>query len=102
MPITKRYFIIEHFQAFFWFKTKLNVFMSLEVKNREPKKFFELQKQRNKAKKCKKKKNDILFQILFLDPPLLTTIVSCSFLIHFERFQRLKMCYFKIYKTCLK
>jgi hypothetical protein len=35
-------------------------------------------------------------------PPLFLATISCSFLIHFERFQRLQMCYFKIYKTCLK
>jgi len=35
-------------------------------------------------------------------PPLLPTIISCSFLLHFEWFQRLKMRYLKIYKTCLK
>jgi hypothetical protein len=35
-------------------------------------------------------------------PPLLLTTISCSFLIHFSWFQRLQMCYFKIYKTCLK
>jgi hypothetical protein len=35
-------------------------------------------------------------------PPLLRTIISCSFLIHFEWFQRLQMRYLKIYKTCLK
>jgi hypothetical protein len=35
-------------------------------------------------------------------PPLLLTTISCSFLIHFEWFQRLQMHYLKIYKTCLK
>ncbi len=35
-------------------------------------------------------------------PPLFLTTISCSFLIHFERFQRLQMRYLKIYKTCVK
>ncbi len=35
-------------------------------------------------------------------PPLLLATISFSFLIHFERFQRLQMRYFKICKTCLK
>jgi len=35
-------------------------------------------------------------------PPLLLTIISCSFLINFEWFQRLQMHYFKIYKTFWK
>jgi hypothetical protein len=35
-------------------------------------------------------------------PPLFLTTISCSFFIHFERFQRLQMRHFKIYKTCLK
>ncbi len=35
-------------------------------------------------------------------PPLLLITISSSFLIQFEQFQRLKMHYFKIYKTCLK
>jgi len=35
-------------------------------------------------------------------PPLLLTTISCSFLIHFEWFQRLQMRHLKIYKTCLK
>jgi hypothetical protein len=35
-------------------------------------------------------------------PPLLPAIISYSFFIHFEQFQWQKMCYLKIYKTCLK
>ncbi len=35
-------------------------------------------------------------------PPLLLATISCSFLIPFEQFQRLRMRYLKIYKTCLK
>ncbi len=34
--------------------------------------------------------------------PLLPTTISCSFLIHFEWFQRLQMHYLKIYKTYSK
>jgi hypothetical protein len=33
---------------------------------------------------------------------LFLTTISCLFLIHFEQFQRLQMCYFNIYKTYLK
>jgi hypothetical protein len=35
-------------------------------------------------------------------PPLFLSTISCSFLIHFEWFQKLQMRYFRIYKTCLK
>ncbi len=58
------------------FKTKLNP-MSLEVQNRELQIFFQPQKQ---SKKRKKRKNDILFQILSLDPLTLE-----RFLTHFEQ-----------------
>jgi Na+/melibiose symporter-like transporter len=54
-------------------------------------------KAKEQSKECKKRKNDILSQILSLDPLLFLTIISCSFFIHFERFQKLQMRYFKIY-----
>ncbi len=43
--------------------------------------FFEPQNQRNKAKKGKKRRSDILFQILSLNPTLLLTTISCFSLI---------------------
>jgi hypothetical protein len=57
-------------------------------------------KAKEQSKERKKRKSDILFQILSLEPFIAT--ILCSFLIHFEWFQRLKMCYLKIYKTCFK
>ncbi len=59
-------------------------------------------KKKEQNREHRKRKSDILPQILSLDPPLLLTIISCSFLIHFEQFQRLQMCYLKIHKTYLK
>jgi hypothetical protein len=42
--------------------------MSLEAQNRELQMFFEPQKTKEQSKEHKKRKSDILSQILFLDP----------------------------------
>jgi hypothetical protein len=48
--------------------------MSLEVQNRELQLFFNLKSKATKdAKNARKRKNDILFQILSLDPLTLET-----------------------------
>jgi hypothetical protein len=54
--------------------------MSLEGKNKELHMFFEPQKQRNKAENAQKRKNDILSQILFLNP----LYVQQLYLAHFS------------------
>jgi len=56
MPITKQYFITKHFQVFPHFKTKLSIFLSLEVQNEKLQMFFEPQKQRNKTKNVRRKR----------------------------------------------
>jgi hypothetical protein len=75
--------------------------MSLEAQNRKLQMFFEPQKQGNKVENTRREK--VIFCLKFcLYTPLIPTTISCSFLIHFERFQRLQMRYLKIYKTRLK
>jgi hypothetical protein len=98
MPIfTKWYFITEHFQVLPHFITKLNFFMSLKVQMKSYKFSLNL-----KSKGTKQKTQEEKEWYFVSRPPLIPTTISCSFLIHFEWFQRLHMCYFKIYKTCLK
>jgi hypothetical protein len=64
----------------------------LEAQNKELQMFFKPQKQRNKAKKQEEKEWYFVSKLL-----LFSTTISCSFLIHFERSQRLQICYLKIY-----
>jgi hypothetical protein len=94
-------FITEHFQVFPHFHTKLNIFLSHWKWEIESYKCF-LNLKNKGTKQRMQEENEWYFVSNFVSrPPLLLTTISCSFLIHFERFQRLKMHYFKIYKTCL-
>jgi hypothetical protein len=74
----------------------------LEGQTKEIQMFFEFEKQRNKAKKIHEEKKWYFVSNFVSRPPLFLTTISCSFFIHFERFQRLQMHYIKIYKTCSK
>ncbi len=59
-------------------------------------------KSKGTKQKMQKKKEWYFVSNFVSRPPLLATIISCSFFIHFEWFQRLQMRYFKIYKKHLK
>jgi hypothetical protein len=97
-PITKWYFITEHFQVSPHFRTKLNVFYVIGNAKWRATNVFWTSKTKEQSRKCRKRKNDILFQILSLGPPYFQQL----YLVHFSQFQRLHMHYLKIYKTCLK
>jgi hypothetical protein len=69
MPITKWYSIIEHFQVFLHFKTKLNVFYVIGSAKQIVTNVFLTSKTKEQRKKHIKKKSDILSQILYIDAP---------------------------------
>jgi len=75
--------------------------MSLEAQNIELQMFFEPQKQRNKVKNARKEREIFCLKFSLWTPFTFSNYILL-FLIHFERFQRLKMRYLKIYKICLK
>jgi hypothetical protein len=67
MSTIEWYPIIEHFQVFSCFITKLKVFLCHWKRKIESDKCSKNLKSKGTSKKCKKRKSDILFQILSLD-----------------------------------
>jgi hypothetical protein len=80
MPIIKQYFITKHFQVFPHFKTKLSIFLCHWKRKTKSYKCSLTSKTKEQNKKCKKKKSDILFQFLSLDPPYFHQL----YLVHFS------------------
>jgi hypothetical protein len=75
--------------------------MSLEAQTKNYKCSLNL-KNKGTKQRTREEKEWYFVSIFVSRPPLLLRIISCSFFIHFEWFQRLQMQYLKIYKICLK